>query len=270
MLSKLFDLHTHSNFSPDSQTTISQAAEAALQTGLAGFAITDHYDFLAPGEGTRFIFEPSEQQREIDATQPQFPIKILKGIELGLLPYNLEKMAEKLEKYSFDVVIASLHVVDELDPYYDPYYQDKSAKEAYGRYLELFYTLAKEYQDFDILGHLDYIVRYAPYKERILRYREHADTLDALFKFLIENGKALELNSATYRDRGGVIPVLDIDIIKRYIELGGELFSLGSDAHTSDRFGVNFIPLLHLIKSCGARYITHFENRKLYAQKIEL
>ncbi|MFA5712676.1 MAG: histidinol-phosphatase HisJ family protein [Bacteroidales bacterium] len=269
-IANIVDSHTHSLFSPDSSTPIAEAAKAAERVGVAGFAITDHYDLNAPGETARFIFDPKEQQAQIAKEQQGTTLKILRGVELGLLPYNLEEMAQKLSTIQFDVVIASLHIVDGVDPYFQPYYDGKSSKEAYGRYLEQFYTLAEQYSDFDIFGHHDYIVRYAPYHERVLRYSQHSDILDTIFKYLIYNGKAFEINSATYRDRGGAVPQIDKDSIKRFVELGGELVSLGSDAHTSDRMGENFTPLLHLLKSCGVRYITHFENRKSFPQKINL
>lgn len=266
---KAIDSHSHSNFSPDSAMTIKEAWVAAYSAGLGGVAITDHLDLNAPGGDTRFFFDVAEQHRAIEEAQQESPITIYKGIEIGLQPTNLHEVKEFVKGHSFDTVIASVHFVDGLDPYAGEYYHNKSEKEAYGRYLELLVEMVKEYPDFDILGHYDYIARYAPYQKFSLFYREYSDLLDTLLRYLIYNGKALELNTNTYRTRNGRTITPDPDLYKRFVELGGELLSISSDAHTPNRFGEEFKKFISFAQSCGVRYITHFDKRKAVPQRID-
>ena len=265
--SKIIDSHSHSNFSPDSKIDIEIAAERISNLGLGGVAITDHLDLDTPDREPPFEFDIAEQQAAIDRVQEHYAIKILKGIEIGLQTISLENIREKLKGHTFDTIIASLHFVDGIDPYEGEYYIGKTEKEAYSRYLELLFSLIKEYSNFDTLGHFDYIARYAPYENRTIEY---SDLFDEMFKFLIYNGKALEINTNTYRTRNGRTPVLDKNILKRYLQLGGELITIGSDAHTADRYGEQFPKYLTLVKECGFKYITHFEKRKPLPQKIEI
>jgi histidinol-phosphatase (PHP family) len=242
---------------------ISAAARAAEQAGLKGFAVTDHLDLKAPGGETRFAFSPTEQQEVIDSVQKETGVKIYKGVEIGLQPDNLEEISTFLKGYSFDTVVASVHFVDGEDPYHGNYYEGLSEKEAYGRYLELMYQLLDSYGDFDVLGHYDYIARYAPYDNRTIRYRDYPDLFDEIFRLLAQNGKALEINSNTYRKRDNRgVPEPDFDVFKRFLEIGGEFVSFGSDAHTPDRMGENSEKYILLAKRAGLRYITHYEGRK--------
>ncbi|MDD4617911.1 MAG: histidinol-phosphatase HisJ family protein [Bacteroidales bacterium] len=266
---KLVDTHSHSSFSPDSNMSLEQAAVAAYTAGLEAFAVTDHLDLKAPGGDTRFAFDPAEQQQEIDIVQKGTQVKILKGVEIGLQPENLSDIRTFLKDHTFDTVIASIHFVDGVDPYYGVYYEGKQEMQAYERYLEVMLQMIEEYPDFDILGHYDYIARYAPYSKRTILYKDHPDIFDSIFRFLEYNGKALEINTNTYRERNGKSPVLDPDVLKRYAELGGELLTIGSDAHTPERFGENFHQYLATAQKCGIKYISFFEKRKAVPRKIE-
>ncbi|PKO96129.1 MAG: histidinol phosphate phosphatase [Bacteroidetes bacterium HGW-Bacteroidetes-7] len=261
-MNKYVDTHTHSSYSPDSRMSIAEAAEYAFANGLAGITFTDHLDLKAPGDNLKFAFDPAEQQAEIYEVAKQSSIKLLTGIEIGLQPCNLVEIKDFLSTFSFDTIIASIHFVDGVDPYEGQYYEGKTEKEAYGRYLEIMAEMVVAYPDFDILGHYDYIARYAPYKTRTIHYRDFADILDTIFRSLIYNGKSLEINTNTYRLRNGAIPVLDRDILLRYRELGGEIITLGSDAHSKERLGEEFENFRAVLKNMGYKYVVNYEKRK--------
>ncbi len=267
----LFDNHNHSNFSPDSHVAIEDIAVSATEKGLKGVAITDHYDIDAPDRDSEFIFNPIAQQQEIDRVRAISPITILKGIEVGLQPNSLEKISNFTKQYSFDTVIASIHFVDGTDPYYGTFYVGKTAKEAFSRTLEVMYQTAVAYKDFDILGHYDYVVRYAPYpnEERNLTMKEYGEYFEPLLAFLAQNGKTMEVNTKTYMNHNGHTPTLDLNILKRFRELGGEAISLGSDSHDIARQGDNFKTFLPLIKSCGFKYLVYYKERKPQYYKID-
>lgn len=265
-----YDNHIHSLYSPDSKIKMEDIVRVATEQHLAGVAFTDHYDIDAPSRENEFTFDPAAQQQEIDTLRNTYNIQILKGIEVGLQPESLDKIKKFTTQYSFDTVIASIHFIDKLDPYYGSYYTDKNYKEAYGRVFEIMYRTAVEYVDFDILGHFDYIARYAPYKnsERNITLAEFGDYLEPLLKFLAKNGKTFEVNTKTYKENLGHTPLLDIAILKRFRELGGEAISLGSDAHDLKRIGDNFELFSTIIKNCGFKYLVYYKNRKPQFYKI--
>ena len=263
--SKLVDTHTHSLFSSDSKMPFQAALEQAQQKGLAGIVFTEHYDFDVPAGISAFEFDPKEQQHALREICDQSPIasclQVMAGIEVGMQPHSIEKINTLLESHSFDQIIASIHFVDGKDPYHGGYYVGLTPKQAYGRYLELIFECITQMTNFDILGHFDYIARYSPYPESIT-YRDYADIFDAIFRQMISNGQALELNTKTYYLKPDGHPQPDPAIYKRYLELGGEMLSLGSDAHKTEHIGIRFEEYADWAKSLGFRYSVYYRERK--------
>ena len=276
----MFDNHNHSQFSFDGKrTSVEDSARAALSRGLSGIAFTDHCDFFIPeakikaGNLVSETFDVEAQQTEIDRVQailnietgviPGTGLKILKGIEVGMHQDHHEDIRNVLSENNFDQVIASVHYLDGVDPYYGEYYQDKDWNRAYGMYLETILTEMKWLKDFDIMGHYDYIVRYSPYPECCIKYRDFSDVLDEMMTFLIQEGKALEINTKSYQESKGRLVTLDHEILRRYRDLGGEIISLGSDSHDPSRVGNDFSRFADLLRSLGFRWTAHYEKRKL-------
>lgn len=269
-MQELFDNHNHSEFSFDGHgASVAKTTQAAIDAGLAGLCFTDHYDLESPGmkalgHDRDETFDIEAQQQEIDRVRLMHPnIKIMKGIELGFMHDCRNELRAALNNHHFDQVIASLHYIDDMDPYHKTYYQGKNAKEAYGHYLETIYDEMTWLEDFDILGHFDYIVRYPDYPEKAILYKDFPDILDSILKYLAHEGKALEINTKTYGSHNGRIPYLDTNILKRYQEFGGEIISLGSDSHTPDRVGTGFKRTSEFLQAQGFKYLAHFENRQL-------
>lgn len=279
---KLFDNHNHSQFSFDGKrTTVEKSARSAFEKGLAGLCFTDHCDLYVPPMKAEYEnklpeeFDIKEQQDEIDRVNglfqnscPETGFRIFKGIEIGLQRNCREQIKELLSKHKFDQVIASVHYIDDTDPFYGGYYEGKDWKTAYGHYLETIYEEMTWLGDFDIMGHYDYVTRYAPFPQTSIMYKDFSDILDAMLRFLAEEGKALEINTKTYQEYKGRTPLLDDNILLRFRELGGEAVSLGSDSHDPFRTGENFIFFAEKIKSLGFRYTAHFESRRLVMTKL--
>lgn len=273
---KLYDNHNHSQFSFDGRATTAEASARAGQAhGLAGMCFTDHCDFFVPSMKASFEnlipeqFDVAAQQTEIDRVRDMLPgFEIFKGIEIGLEKLSREQNKKLLSEHEFDQVIASVHYLDDTDPFWGGYYEGKDWKTAYGHYLETIYEEMTWLEDFDIMGHFDYVARYAPYPECSIFYRDFPDIFDAMLKYLAENGKALEINTKTYQDYKGRTPVLDKNILLRFRELGGEAVSLGSDSHNPERTGDKFQHYAAFVESCGFQHLAHFSGRRLILTSI--
>lgn len=281
----LFDNHNHCQFSFDGKrTTVEKTAAEAIRKGLGGLCFTDHCDFYVPPvkaqheEYVSEVFDVQARDAEIDRVnglismrglpelETDIPagFKVFKGIEIGVQKSEREKIAVHLASHEFDEVIASVHYLDGTDPFWGGYYEGKDWKTAYRHYLEtLFGEIVWLGDRFDIMGHYDYVVRYAPYPQACIRYMDFPDLLDEILRYLAQNGKALEINTKTYQELAGRIPEIDRNVLLRYRELGGEIISLGSDSHDAERTGLHFGQYAALVKSCGFRYLAHYERRKL-------
>lgn len=261
----MFDNHVHSSFSGDSEMPPQMACHTAYGIGLKGLAFTDHLDYDFPNFDVNFLIDFDDYSNTMDMIKDKYSgrLSVLKGIEVGLQPHVIEQTSQLVKKYNFDFVIGSVHVIEKKDPYIGEYYGDMSKVQAYERYLKEIYDMLSRFDDFDVMGHIDYIIRYGHYDDRSMVYAEHSDIIDSILKLLVQKGKGMEINTASYREKPGLsTPVYDNEILKRYLELGGEIITIGSDAHSTDYIGYLIRHFENILMSLGYRYVTHFEGRK--------
>ena len=266
----LADQHTHCNFSTDSDSTPESMIQGAIAKGITHLCFTDHMDLDYPGttrEKPLFEFSASDYFTALTPLKETFQNKLYLGIgiELGLRPGrdDLNKQMQRLlADYSFDLVLGSVHLLDNDDPYYESYWKNRSAKDILSKYFNDMLAALTEYDDFDSLGHLDYLIRYIPpyCGEKDYIFKEYAEVIDEIFKLLIDKNKALEINTA------GLIKGLPyfhpkLEVIKRYLELGGELLTIGSDGHSPDKIATEFIKTEELLRSCGVKGYYVYKNR---------
>lgn len=265
----LWDTHMHTRYSGDSTAEPEDMINAAIQYGLDGICVTDHMDYDYPNDSELFLFDVAAQQRELLMLKEKYKahIPFLIGIELGLQPQVSGMNQELLRSYDFDFVIGSSHVVHGFDPYYKEYYEGKSEHEAYLEYFESILENISAFDEFDVYGHIDYVVRYGPNKNEEYSYRRYADVIDEIFIQLIQKGKGIELNTAGLKYGLGH-PHPTEDALKRYRELGGEILTLGSDAHKPEHVAYDFKRVPEILRNAGFRYYTVFEKRKPIMKKL--
>lgn len=265
----MHDSHVHSNFSGDSQMDPKQACEFAINIGLGGLTFTDHLDIDYPEYDNIFLIDFEKYCIYMNKLKSCYDrrLKILKGIEVGLQPHVYDKSLEIINKYDFDFVIASVHIVDRLDLHKGEYTTAKSQQEAYSGYLNEVARVVKDFDHFHVLGHLDLIRRYGDYPIKNLKYSDFSDIIDDILTTLIKKGKGIELNTSGFR-YGLSSPMPNFDVVGRFRELGGEILTLGSDAHSTAHLGFKFGEMLEMIKQTGFHYVTHFEGGKPVFLKI--
>jgi histidinol-phosphatase (PHP family) len=270
------DYHVHSDFSSDSKAPMEQMIEKGIQEGLKILCFTDHMDYDYPPYSSdySFLFDPDEYVKRIDTLKKRCgkDIELLTGIELGLQPHLSERLKALLDSYAFDFVIGSSHVVDNMDPYYDEYWKNRSVRDGIIRYFESIIENCKAFQGFDVYGHIDYIVRYLPGQlnrtEKLdYSYAEYADILDEVLRTIIYCGKGIEINTGGLK-YGHKYPHPKPEIIKRYKELGGELITIGSDAHKPEHLCYDFSLVPDLLKNLGFKYYAVFKERKPVYEKL--
>ncbi len=259
----LWDTHMHTSFSGDSTADPDSMAEAAIEHGLSGICITDHEDLEYPEPDICFELNFPEYEAAIRGLAERFRgrLPILWGVEIGLQTQLAGVHRELIRSYNFDIVIGSSHVVHGVDPYYGSYYEGRTELEAYREYFESILENIQAFDDFDVYGHLDYVVRYGPNKDAFYSYQAFSDIFDEILRILIRKGKGIELNTAGFK-YGLEHPNPTEDVIRRYRELGGEIITIGSDAHKPEHVAYAFGRVPAILRSCGFSHYTVFRNRK--------
>lgn len=261
------DFHMHSSFSGDSDALMEDMVEAAINKQLDIICFTEHMDYDFPVTKTDppglFEVNTSDYMNRLLTVKDSYKdrINVCFGIELGLMPYLKERYRALTSSYPFDFVIGSSHLVNGRDPYYPAYYEGRSEHSAYLEYFESILENVNVYEDYDVYGHLDYVVRYGPNKNSDYSLAQYSDVIDEILRCLIDRGKGIEVNTAGFK-YGLSHPNPTEDIIKRYVELGGEILTIGSDAHSPENVAYDFARGALLLKECNVRYYTVFTNRK--------
>ena len=274
------DMHMHTWFSTDSEACPCDMADEAVRKGLKTICFTDHFDKDDLEWGEEGIFDVDAYFVEMQKLQEEYAgkLNIKIGIELGLRTYLKDYYEELTKKYPFDFVIGSVHNVPYkkdaegnilyTDPAAEKLFTDRTDKEAYRLMMETTLENVRTSDCFQTLGHLDYVVRYGKSREKEYSYTDYADIIDEILKLLIEKEKGLEVNSAGLK-YGLPFAHPHPDVLKRYRELGGEIITIGADAHKPEHIAYDFAKAEEILKSCGFKYYTEFfEQKPVFKQLI--
>jgi len=261
----MFDYHMHSRVSFDGHDTGEAMAKAALSAGLKEICFTDHLDYDPLGQMGKLDFDTAAYNAEYDHLE--IPgLKIRRGAEFGMDIHNVEQFQKDLLRRPFDFVLGSIHFVDDLDVYFEPYWSGKSVFQAERRYLEATLESVKLHNDFDVLAHLTYISKTKCHPApRPLPYAEHREIVDKILRVLVQKGKGMEVNTSGMDRCGGYLPTMDI--IRRFKELGGEIVTVGSDAHTCSRVGQYTFQVCDILKDIFG-YVCTFAERQPVFHKL--
>ena len=261
-----WDCHMHSSFSADSGTPMEEMIRRAIDLGLCGICFTEHLDPDYPR-----VPEPEQPDFSVDIPayrdtfctlrekyQNQLDVRF--GIELGLQPHLRNYFHELLCDVPFDFVIGSSHIVHGSDPYYPEFFRGRREADCYMEYFESILENLTFFSEMDVYGHIDYIVRYGPNKNSEYTYRRYQDILDEILLALISKNVGIELNTGGFHYGLGE-PNPCTDIIRRYRELGGEIITVGADAHAPHNIAHSFDKAADILRECGFRYYAVFRER---------
>lgn len=259
----------HSSFSGDSKTPMRDMINKAISENLDTICFTEHYDPLFPcykpeevGEfdlDTINYLKQAESLRNDEILNSKLNVNF--GIELGMYPgiYDLGKQI--ISEGNYDFVICSSHTALKIDPYYPEYWQGKTVIQGARDYFAEILTNVQNFDDFDIYGHLDYCMRYVKTTSEDLKLSNYRDIFEEIFKILIEKGKGIEINSNGLRS-----PLHEFNpnpaILKLYKDMGGEIITFGSDAHSPEFIAYENKKAEELLSSLGFKYHVNFKNRK--------
>ena len=263
----MYDMHNHTLYSDDSNATMKSIIDAGVQQGLKGIAITDHYDPDYPTPEFQFTPDFPAYQREMEELKETYRDKIgvILGIEIGIQHgKTLDKCKNAATEYPYDFILGSFHCAHGKDLYVD-YYNDWSIEEAYHGFYQYMVDCLDDYQAFDVLGHINIIDRYT---SRIPSYGPYMEKIEAILRLLVDRGKGLEINTSSFRYNLGDITTPSKEILSLYKEVGGEIITLGSDAHSPRHVGYKLDWAENFAKSQGFRYYAHYKNRLPIFEKI--
>lgn len=254
---RFVDYHTHSTFSCDAQDTLDAMCLQAMKIGLEEIAFTEHADFEHLDSCYRYL-EPAAYFRAIESARERYGdrLTIRAGVEVGEPHRYPDETAQLLNKFPFDFVLGSLHWVNEYPCFSSKFFEGRPAKEAWRSYFEELVQMC-EAGDFDVLGHLDLPKRHV----NAFDPEPYADLIRDALQHLIQRGIGLEINCSGLRYPMRE-PLPGSKVVQWYRELGGDLLTVGTDAHKTSHLGGGFEHALGMAREAGFSAITLFHQRQ--------
>lgn len=259
------DYHFHTNRSEDSPATLLQQAKAAVAAGIRELCVTDHWNLLnQAGDHLPTVYHWSASLAQWKRVRNRFPgrLEIRLGIEVGNGVVDPAAVDAALDLPELDFVIGSLHsqslaaggrgiftVSKCATPTLD------RAKDILTDYMDTLEELAHT-RGYDVLGHVIYPLRYLP-AEYQLTLRPWWDQLAEIFRCVIASGRGIEFNTSA----GDTVSQWR-EVLELYRDLGGEILTLGSDAHRPHLIGAAFPEAIALIRETGFRYLCVYRSRE--------
>ncbi len=259
----IIDLHTHTDNSFDGNHSTMFLAETAYMKGLRAVAFTDHIE-IDGFYRDRFDRTAIQSFFEIAKARSAFNGKLIVciGAELGQAIYDKPVAEKLLDTMKYDFVIGAIHNLPNVQDFYYMDFNDESIDymKMLEEYFEWVLKLA-QWAGFDALAHLTYPLRYivGNYGKPVDMSR-FSGIIDEILLTLIKNKKALEINTAGLRKPIGETSP-DESILKRYRELGGELITVGSDAHYAEHLGAGIDKAYELALKCGFDKVAVYQGR---------
>lgn len=284
-LKGLIDCHTHTYFSPDSDAEPEKMIERAIELGLEAYAITDHcecnrwfgidYYNAEPNEHDTYDFGKSFDRslEYITELKERYADKInlICGVELGQATHDFEIADKAVKDKRLDLIIGSMHELPNLPDFCFINYKSYLRRDIYRMLDDYFLEILKlcKWGKFDVLGHLTYNLRYidGEYGMKV-DLSKYDNIIEECFKILIQNSKGLELNTSGLRQKYGK-PFPEYRFIKMYHDLGGEIITLGSDAHRVEDLGKGITECVGIVKRAGFKYLAYFKKHKPEFIKID-
>ena len=231
----MFDLHMHSLVSFDGRSDAASMVAAAEKAGLREICFTDHRDYDPLVDQPNLAFDLKVYHTAYDDLHSD-TVKIRRGMEFGMLPDNAGQLKLDAAAYPYDFIIGSVHFADGLDVYYEPYWENKTLEEAERLYLENVLACVQHHDGYHVLGHLTFISKvWSNPVKRPLPYEEYRQITDEILRVLVAKGKGMEINTSGIKACGDYLP--PVEYLRRFKELGGEIVTVGSDAHDEKRVG---------------------------------
>ena len=264
------DVHTHSTFSHDGVSRFEDMLETARKKGVDFYGVAEHFnhdtyvdanDEISPLIDVEAYFHTARHLQEDYAGV----MNVLVGAEFGYTDELTRQNAyvEVYEKYRPDFVVNSIHSLYGVDYYFlRPYYRQsengervaRDRLETYREYLAVVRRSLDATYPYDIVGHIGYAARYAPYQDKEMHYAGLEAEYDDILKTIIKKDKILEVNGAAKDLPSGCVPARSV--LERYYALGGRKISYASDAHSTEHVARRREEIVKILKEIGFTYLT--------------
>jgi len=249
----IVDYHVHSNQSCDGKSSISEMCQKAIELGIEEIGFSEHVDFEPKDWGFGY-FNYDRYTSGIKNAKESLGNRLVirKGVEIDYQRFFEDDIREWLQNKKFDFIIGSVHYLDH-EIIGGQLIGRKDLRRIYNDYFsEVTHSIQSGL--FDVVGHFDLVARYVDSRRSELKNFDHHERIRTILEEVMRNKIYLEINSKGLREEyGDTMP--SRKIVDRFIENGGKLISIGSDAHSTEEIGSGIREIL--------LFLTNYDGNKL-------
>jgi histidinol-phosphatase (PHP family) len=258
------DQHMHSSVSFDSDSPRAAMAEAAVRAGLSALCFTDHYDVVDEFGVLHPDYDWAPARAEQARAQALWGDRIALGygVELGNAPADFAAAERVLQEPGLDLVIGSIHNGSEAVGKPDYYNVNYDSVELCHRHLSDYFqsmlALAR-WGGFDVLGHIPYPLRYMRDRDgQDVDLIPYMELIREILRCTVAAGRGIELNTCQFHPGSAADYA---QVLTLYRELGGEIVTVGADAHEPSKVAFALREGYALLGQCGFRYAARYVGR---------
>lgn len=231
------------------------------------FVATDHFDLENTANGFKDDIPDYQLLNEKIATlKEKSTTKILRGIELGVVPGQEQTILDYLAKHPYDLKLLSIHQNRQFD-YMDDCVLKMDKLAVVKTYFDQMLSVLENFPDGHILTHFEYGLRRFDFTEKELETHFEKE-LTAIFKKVIERELAFEVNAKSFgRYHNAHLYRYGIPL---YQSLGGKLFTLGSDAHVADDYQLFFPEMSQLLQEFDVKKLVVFQGKERFMTDLPI
>ena len=272
MYKNIVDLHVHTDNSFDGNHSATFFCEKAEMMDLRAVAFTDHCEVDQYRGDDNYEKRMFQAFFEVSKVRSAFRGKllILNGIELGQPAYDIPTANEIVSRYDYDHVLGSVHNPRGGEDFY--FMKNLSINDANKLLKQYFDEIIEmlKWGKFDVLAHLTYPLRYFYSQSNLdIDLNNYKKQIDEILLMTAKSDKALEINTAGLRQPINKLSP-EVDIVKRFKELGGKYVSVGSDAHYAEHLACDIDMAYNCALEAGFDSITFFQKHTPMQMKIEM
>lgn len=265
----MMNYHFHDRFSSDGARPLVEHCESAVKAGFREICVTNHVEALQDdGSWTVDLDEAlrrfGQVFEEVRSARERFPeLQVGFGAELAFRPEWADPLQALVEALPFDFLLGSLHDVDGIDisgPHAAAFFEDRSARESYGRYFEALLDLVS-WGAFDAVAHFDLVKRYGHRSYGAYDPVELEPRIRSVLSLMAKTGIGMEVNTS-----GAVqlprTPYPDTRILAWAREEGVPFLTIGADSHAPEHFGQGIAAGVQQAQEAGWEAVTTFAGRR--------
>ena len=265
------DYHIHTEFSDDSKEPMEAQIERAIALGLDEICFTDHVDYgvkrdwddprgvlyraddsANPSAGGRQPLANVDYPKyfaKIHAMREKYAgkIRIKAGLEFGIQTITLPAFERLFARYQdeLDFTLLSMHQVGNQEFWTGDYTRGRTQADYNDAYYEEIYAVQQRFKHYSVLAHLDLLARYDPAGP--YPFAKEKDKIAEILKLAIKDGKGIEINTSSWH-YGLSDTQPSRDILRLYKDLGGRVFTFGSDAHRTSYLADHFADARRIVR----------------------